>query len=133
LNGKVLTPERRERLKIELERRFTENVVQEDQLAVDVAIRYLLSLYAKPIHLPERQRALLRYGAMHRNIAKNSSPLLAVSTLLSVIDLYEDHGLPVEANDLRLHVEKVSPRVEEGMKTMSVEQRIDIAQVDNFF
>jgi hypothetical protein len=133
LNSKLLTSERRERLKIELERRFTEAVAQEDQLAADIAISHLLSVYAKPIHLPERQRALLRYGAMHRNIAKNSTPLLAVSRLLSVVDLYEDHGLPVEADELRLYVEEVSPRVKEAMKTISVEQSIDIAEVDSFF
>lgn len=133
LKGKLLTADHRERIKIELERRFAEAVTQEYQLAADLAIRYLLLLYAKPIHLPERQRVLLRYGAMHRNIANNSSPLSAVSTLLSVIGLYEDHGLPVEADDLRLYVEEVSPRVKEGMKTMSVEQSIDIAELDDFF
>lgn len=133
LKGKLLTADRKERLKVELERRFAEAVAQEDQLAADTSIHYLMSLYAKPIYLPERHRVLLSYGAMHRKIATRSSPLIAVSTLLPIIDLYEDHGLLAEADNLRLYVEEVSPRTEEDMKTISVEQSINIAEVDDFF
>jgi hypothetical protein len=70
---------------------------------------------------------------MHRRVAKNSSPLLAVTSLLPIADLFEDNGLPAEADELRVYVEEISPRVEEGMKEMSVTQSIEIAEVDKFF
>jgi hypothetical protein len=82
LKGKLLTPQHRERIRLELEKRFALATIDEDSLAADLTLPHLLSIYSKPLHLPERQRLLIRQGAMYRRIAKNSSHFLAVTSLL---------------------------------------------------
>jgi hypothetical protein len=133
LKGKLLTQQQRERIRLELEKRFAAVLSEDDGLAADLTLPYLLSLYSKQIDLPEKHRLLIRYAAMHRRIAKTSSPLIAVTSLLPIVDLFDDNGLPAEADELRLYVEEISPRVEEGMQEMSFNQSIEIAKVDKYF
>jgi hypothetical protein len=133
LEGKLPSAQQRERYRLELEKRFAATLAQRDKFSADISLRHLLSFYTRASQLPERHRVLRCYGTLHRDMADATAPLVAVSSLLSVVELFEDNGLLVEADELRVYVEELSPRVEEGMKTTTVSQSLDRAELDAYY
>lgn len=96
-NEKLTTPIQREWYRLELERRFEAVLKTGDKFAADLTVPHLRRIYRKAIFLPERHRILRNYAEMHRRLSENTSALVAVSSLLAVVEMLEDEGLQEDA------------------------------------
>ena len=78
----------------------------------------------------QTKRLVQAYGTAFESMARNASPLLAMAWMQPVIETYEQVGLKPESERLALAAAEKGKRINDDLKTYSIEVKIDRELID---
>jgi hypothetical protein len=129
----LLTPEQEVRIISDLEKmleRTSGNSKPEefDPFGAQAAAERLARHYNAANDRSSVQRVIKTYGQSFEQIAKEASPMLAMAWLQPVVERYEQEGLKLDAEELRLLSAKKGERISDDLKQFSV--KVEVKQKD---